>query len=722
MILTRTATATNQSRTNEFFRTGTLQRQEGAAPDSRTLQLSFSSEEPYDRWFGPEILDHGAGAVDLTRLNEMGCLLFNHNRDRVIGKILRAWVEGSKGYAEVEFDTDPDSETIFQKVQSGTLKGVSVGYRIDSYEEVSQGKTSADGRFVGPCTIARKWCPFEVSIVAVPADGTVGVGRQAEWQPATPGTTAQTGGNNMTPRETREAKRNRLRELLQGAEGRALTPEEAAEQTALLTEIDELTRQIETAEGATQTPPEPAGGNRGAEPAPAAPQGIEDQIARSLAAERERVREITALCRHFELDPAEHIASGATLEQVRSAVLNNLMQGGAPVSAGVHITDTGEDEFRRDASDGILLRGRVNVENPSAGARQLSNMSLRDLAIECLEREGVSGVRRMSSDDIFQSVFSRQYFNPTAAFPSILDNAIEKAYIEGHRTAPVTFDRWTRKGTLRDFKTHDNYYIAGPVGEFLEVPEGAELKNDIPLDAKRPTRKLKTYGKQFTLTRQAFINDDIGLVTSIPSRYAAAARKTINTQVYRILLDDKANIYDGRPLFCDEHSNLLEEGTKVTQEAMQAMMMGLSEQKDEFGQPTIIRPAFLILPDGYQFDMYTLFWSPTINTAGNTQAVNPLFAYRDSIEAVTDPTINALCGGAGNVMPWFLLGNQSDTDFIEVDYLNGQEIPTIRRMETPGQLGFVWDVYLDWGISVMDFRGGVKNPGVKIDNPLKKKV
>ena len=65
-----------------------------------------------------------------------------------------------------------------------------------------------------------------------------------------------------------------------------------------------------------------------------------------------------------------------------------------------------------------------------------------------------------------------------------------------------------------------------------------------------------------------------------------------------------------------------------------------------------------------------------------------------------------------------MIGEPTDTDFIEVDYLNGQEIPTIRRMETAGQLGFVWDIYLDWGITVMDYRGAIKNPGIAISNPL----
>lgn len=148
--------------------------------NERKFILSFSSEEPYERWWGIEILDHSDGAVDLTRINEIGCLLFNHNRDCVIGKINRAWIENSRGYAEVEFDTDDQSEIIYQKVRGGTLKGVSVGYRIDSLEEVQPNKTSADGKFIGPAEIARKWWPFEISIVSVPADGTVGVGREAE--------------------------------------------------------------------------------------------------------------------------------------------------------------------------------------------------------------------------------------------------------------------------------------------------------------------------------------------------------------------------------------------------------------------------------------------------------------------------------------------------------------------------------------------------------------
>lgn len=165
---------------------GQILSREEQPQESRRRTISFSSEEPYQRFFGMEILDHGENAVDLSRLNSVGVLLFNHNTDKVVGKVIRAWVENQRGMAEVEFDTDDDAEKIFGKVRSGTLKTTSVRYSVDAWEEVVAGKQSADGRFTGPCQIARKWTPLEVSVVSVPADPTVGVGRADTGQTCAP--------------------------------------------------------------------------------------------------------------------------------------------------------------------------------------------------------------------------------------------------------------------------------------------------------------------------------------------------------------------------------------------------------------------------------------------------------------------------------------------------------------------------------------------------------
>ena len=704
--------------------------------DERTFRLSFSSEEPYNRWFGPEILDHTDGCVDFSRLNSNPVVLFNHNRDVILGRINRAWVENGRGEAEITFDADDEAEKICKKVKSGTLKGVSVGYLVDSWEEVMPNKQSSDGRFTGPCSIAKRWTPYEISIVSVPADPTVGIGRSDDS-----GTRLRQLQYKQLLKEelkmTREQMLARMNEILTAANDRAMT---AAEQA----EFDRLKRSVElmdlsdpagagmSGQGSRAKGPKDDGdgdvdgsdgdGSDGDHSDSSADDDDEkkakDAAKKALAAERLRVRQIHEMCRSFGIDPREFLDNGDSVEKVRAAVLDQLIQSGAPIRSGVRVTDDEGDKFRRAATDALIMRSGMDLERPADGARNFMGMQFRDLAIECLQMDGCceNGLNRRGSDELY-AMLQRSFFTPESTFPAILDNTIEKAYREGHKKASVTFDRITKKGTLSDFKIHNNYYIAGPVGEFLEVPESGELKHDVFRDDHLPTRQLRTYGRQFTLSRKAFIDDDIGLVTSLPARYAASARKTINKQVYSILVNNPA-IYDGVPLFHSAHKNLLKTGTGVTQEAMQTMIMALANQRDQFGEAIIINPAILVVPSGMQFDMYTLFNSPAIHTTENTQAVNPLYQYRDQLEVVEDPTINSLCGGMGNVMPWWLLGAAGDTEFIEVDYLNGQEIPNIRRMETPGQLGFVWDLYLDWGISVMDFRGGVKNPGVEVKTKL----
>ncbi|MCM1122544.1 MAG: HK97 family phage prohead protease [Eubacterium sp.] len=696
--------------------------------NERKFILSFSSEQPYERYWGVEILDHSEGCADLERINKIGCVLFNHKRDAVVGKVLRAWIENGRGMAEIEFDTDEESERIYQKVKSGTLKGVSVGYCVSVWEEVAVNKQSSDGRFTGPAEIAKRWEILEISIVSVPADPTVGVGRAAEntGQPAEIYRRQSIVNKNKARggiREEMNKKKQRDQKILQQqsildkakAEQRELGAEEKQLFDSLQREIDDLTREIEQEEQA-----EPAGeavaesreGEKTGQRREPDPEQVRQQ-------ERKRIADITRLCREFGMDDQMEgfISGGTSVENVRAAVIEQMRRDGQPLNSRVVVETDEQDKFRDAASDALLMRGGVSLEQPAAGARDFMGMSLRDLAIESLAAEGNTNLNRLSSDELFRMI-QRQFFNPSAVFPTIMDNAVKKAYVEGHKTAPVTFDIWTKRGTLKDFKTHDNNYLSGPAGELLEVPEGGELKHDVWKDEKRPTRKLKTYGRQFTMSRQAFINDDVGMITRMPAKYATSARKTQNKQCYEKLVGNPV-IYDGKPLFGKDHKNLLAQGTGITREAVQGMIMALSDQKDEFDNVCIIRPAFLIVPSGYQFEMYTLFYSPTINTSDNTQAVNPLYQYRERIQVVEDPMINALCGGFGKQMPWWLLGAKEDTDFIEVDYLNGQEVPSIRRSEIPGTLGFVWDIYLDWNITVMDYRGVIKNPGVTMENPVK---
>ncbi len=157
------------------------------AGNDNQVELSFSSEYPVQRWFGQEILLHEEGAIDWERLLTVGTVLFSHGRDvrfgkMPIGRIEKAWMDTKerKGRALITFDDDEESQKVKSKVLNGFIKGVSFGYKVDSWEEVLPGKKSSNGRFTGPAYIGLRWAPTEISIEPTPADPTVGVGRTDE--------------------------------------------------------------------------------------------------------------------------------------------------------------------------------------------------------------------------------------------------------------------------------------------------------------------------------------------------------------------------------------------------------------------------------------------------------------------------------------------------------------------------------------------------------------
>jgi HK97 family phage major capsid protein len=138
---------------------------------ARTVELAFASEEPYERLWGTEILSCTTEAADLARLNNRHPLLLNHDREEQIGVVERAWVDGDrKCRALVRFSRSAKGEEVFIDVQDGIRELVSVGYSIDDLVLESR----VDG--VDTYRVTR-WTPVEVSIVSIPADTTVGVGR-----------------------------------------------------------------------------------------------------------------------------------------------------------------------------------------------------------------------------------------------------------------------------------------------------------------------------------------------------------------------------------------------------------------------------------------------------------------------------------------------------------------------------------------------------------------
>ncbi|MBF9235582.1 phage major capsid protein [Microvirga alba] len=142
--------------------------------EKRTVELAFSSEVEVSRWYGLEVLSHDPAAVVLTRLKDGAPLLLEHDCDDQIGVVESVSIDADRrGRAVVRFGKSALAEEIFQDVKDGIRRHVSVGYIVHDAKLTEE----RDGMDVWTIT---SWEPFEISIVAVPADVSVGIGRKLE--------------------------------------------------------------------------------------------------------------------------------------------------------------------------------------------------------------------------------------------------------------------------------------------------------------------------------------------------------------------------------------------------------------------------------------------------------------------------------------------------------------------------------------------------------------
>ena len=604
--------------------------------DSRTVELSFSSETPYGRWFGDEILCHDEECINLERFNNgLGTALFNHDRDAVVGHVEKAWIENNRGKALVRFDEDEQSETIFQKVQSGTLQGVSVGYAIYRYEVLEDEDTkSTNGRFNGPAYVVTDWEPLEISIVSVPADPTVGVGRSAEEIHTSIDT--QEDNTRMDQEKTLEVQEVKS------------TPVETG-----LTQAD---------------------------------------LQKAMEQERKRTSEITALFRDFDVEGAdEAIVMGVSVDEARAMVMDQLRARNKGVS--VTMGEAESDKFRAAAQDAVLMAAGITVADAAPGAQELRGHSMVELAREALQREGLQA----NFGDNME--LARQAINSTSTFPAIMANLANKSVMVGFNEAETTYQIWAGKGSNRDFKEAARVALS-EAGNLELVPEGGQFQQDFLGEASART-KVATYGKLFSLTRQAIINDDLGLFSKIATKYGSAAKRLVNKMVYAQLTGN-VKMQDNVALFDTKHGNVAATGEALSVKAIAKAITAMRRQKGITGDATLnITPKYLVVPPELEMIAYQIVNSTAAVDGVNSGVVNP---YKGRFVVVADAELT-------DPDSWYLVADAAQHDTIEVTYLNGVETPRLETRQGFEVDGIEYKVAFDCGVSALDFRGLYKNAG-----------
>jgi hypothetical protein len=335
----------------------------------------------------------------------------------------------------------------------------------------------------------------------------------------------------------------------------------------------------------------------------------------------------------------------------------------------------------------------------SEEGRQYRGMSLLDVARTFLSARGVR-VTAMSKMELAGLALGlRGGMHTTSDFANLLADLPNKILRQAYLEAPQTFSPITRNMTLADFKKARLLQL-GEAPALLEVGEHGEYTEGTMGESKEEVQ-LKTYGRKFSITRQALVNDDTDAFSRVPMAFGRQARNKESDLVWAEITAN-ANMGDGVALFHATHANLSGTSDAISVAAIGAARAAMRKQTGIDAVTLMnLEPKVLIVPVaketiGDQFVSQNLL-------ASSSSSINP---FAGKLTVIAEPRLDVNSG-----VSWYLAASPDQIDIIVLVFLEGEAGP---RVDT--RIGFDVDgveikISHDVAAKVVDFRGLYKNPG-----------
>ena len=376
-----------------------------------------------------------------------------------------------------------------------------------------------------------------------------------------------------------------------------------------------------------------------------------------------------------------------TAEQAKDKLLAKLGASTTPSATVAHYVDNG-NIVGDSVKQALLARAGIDKDQSNVKDNAYTGMSLRELARASLTDRGI-GVAGQNAMGVVGLAFTHS----NSDFGQILIDVAHKSMLKGWETAAENFEQFTTRGTLTDFRAAKRVGL-GDFGYLPQVGEGEEYTYGTIGD-EGASVALATYGRLFTITRQAILNDDMNLLTKIPEKMGQAARATIAKLVFA-LLTGNAIAQDGKKLFDASHKNSFDNAALDVTNIDKAIQM-MNGFVNARGEPLAIEPEFMLLPTSLYTRAKQILGSASVEGADiNSGIINPI---RDVVPALKSARLQA-----ADPKSWYLINKEA----IEVSYLDGIDTPYMEQQNGFTVDGVSTKVRIDAGVNVIDYRGVIK--------------
>jgi hypothetical protein len=629
-----------------------------------------------------EELDMSPNAVRMGGLRSGGAPVLNTHRSGdardVVGRVIAARLEAGRGIATLQFSSAADVEPLWQRIADGTLRSISVGYRVHRYEPIAD-------PIAGTVHRAVDWEPYEISVVPLPVDPAAAVRGAGDVEPVPaiepaiadptpiqettmPEPAAATVTTSTAPQETNPTMTTTPSTAPAAPPATAVTPPPAPDLDAIRAEADRAaTERIASYD-----------------PVLAAARGLlpDDQIdAQRQAAVRERVSADVLRGRLWDAFAQRGRAAAPTLPANPAA---------GPASQ--------DPEVMRDAmAEALAVRAMPGYQAPTSG-RHAEFLGWRpsEMVAELMRARGEKNIPRDTAK------LAERAFQTTSDFPLLLSAAANKMLLAAYAPANPTYRQIFLRRDFRDFKPHRHLRV-GDFPNLVPLSESGEIQAGTMSESQELVA-LTTFARRIRVTRPMLVNDDLGAFTDFAAMIGRRVADFENVTAYGLL--NTAN-GDGPTLTTGAtavfatgaaRANKAASGTALDLTNLAAGRAAVMKQKTLDGLPISVGSSMqLVVGPNQELAARQLTVSVQ---AAQTSNVN---IYAGFIQPLVEPLIPA--------NRWYLFSDAVSAPVYVYGYLNGAEGPQVTTGPVSGVDGVEVSVIFDFGVGAIDWRGAWFNPG-----------
>lgn len=266
----------------------------------------------------------------------------------------------------------------------------------------------------------------------------------------------------------------------------------------------------------------------------------------------------------------------------------------------------------------------------------------------------------------------------TSDFPHMFGDVLDRQVLASYKATDPVWKKFTKQSTVPDFRTARRFAIAGGDETLALVGEKGEY-----LASNRTETQyyfnINKYGRQFDISWEAIINDDLDALKDTPERFARAAIRTEH------LVTDNLWVHNNG-IFTVGQGNQV--AAPLTIANLETAIEWFGARTDPGGNPIAVRARYLVVPPALELtarQILTSAFQLTTESAGAAiqfmPSGNPVYNY--GLELVVDPYITIIDAGAVPARPlssvgsWYLFADPREIAVVEVAHLRGHERPEI---------------------------------------------